>query len=312
MGKDHSMIKHNRVKLPTSARSFSDAVFYIIVYFILFIIFAVVAYPLIYVLSASISDPQYVLSGRPILWPVGLNFDGYAALFEDIMIVHGFSNSVLYTVSGTIINLFLTISCAYALSRKDLKGRNLIAFLLMFTIIFDAGIIPNYLVVKDTGIIFTRWAMILPGAMNAWYVFIARTYFQNNIPLDMLEAARLDGCDDFKFLLRIVLPVSGAIIAVITLFVAVDYWGMFFYALLYINKVEMHPIQLVLREILMQSDVSLDMLAGLSGYDAAKLQLRTYSIKYALIVVASVPLLVAYPFVQKNFVKGVMMGSIKG
>lgn len=294
---------------PTSQ---ADRIFNILVYTVLLILFLAVAYPLIYVVSASVSDPAYVMTGKPLLFPVGINFDGYIALFEDWTILNGFKNSLIYTVLGTLANLILTTCCAYALSRRDLKGRRILSFILMFTIIFDAGIIPNYLVIRDFGLIFTRWALILPGAMNAWYVFIMKNFFQNNIPEELLEAAHLDGCSDLVFVTRIVLPLSGAIIAVVTLFVTVDYWGMFFYPLLYVNNPKLYPIQLVLREILMQSNLPLDMLSGLSSFDAGKLQLRTHSIKYALIVVSSLPLLIAYPFVQKYFVKGVLIGSIKG
>lgn len=287
----------------------SDQIFIIANYVVLTLFLLAVLYPLVFILSASMSDPIAVSSGQVWLWPVDFNFTGYQAVFEYRSIVRGFLNSVFYAGVGTFVNVTLTLLAAYPLSRRDLFGRNWFMLLFVFTMMFSGGLIPTYLVVHDLGLLNTRWALILPTAMAVWNMIITRTYYQVTIPHELLEAARIDGCDDFRFFLRIVVPLSKPIIAVNALFYAVAHWNQFFNALIYLTDETLFPLQLVLREILIQNTVDP------TAMDVAELvrrqELRDL-LKYTLIVVASIPPLLAYPFVQKHFVKGVMIGSLKG
>jgi multiple sugar transport system permease protein/putative aldouronate transport system permease protein len=289
--------------------SAQDRIFTIFNYAWLTFVLLIVAYPLIFVVSASLSDPTAVILGRMWLWPVGFNWNGYEAVFEHKGIMNGFANTIFYTGVGTLINVVMTILAAYPLSRKDLAGRNVLMALFVFTMMFSGGMIPTYLLVKDLGMLDTRWALIIPGALSVWNMIITRTYFQTNIPQELLEAAQLDGCNDFRFVRSIVLPLSGPIIAVIALFYAVGHWNQYFQALLYLRDQRLVPLQLVLREILVQNDVDL---SSYSGRDAEELLKLRELLKYSLIVVASLPVLTFYPFVQRFFVKGVMIGSLKG
>lgn len=286
-----------------------DKVFNVVNYVVLGLFTLAVLYPLIYIMSASISDPLAVSSGEVWLWPVDLNLDGYRAVLEYHSIVQGFLNSVWYAVVGSLIALALTLLAAYPLSRRDLFGRNGLMFFFTFTMLFSGGLIPTYLVVHDLGLLNTRWAIVLPGAMGVWNMIITRTYYQVTIPNELLEAARIDGCSDFQFFWRIVLPLSKPIIAVNLLFVAVGQWNQFFNALIYLTNESLFPLQLVLREILIQNTIDPTQM------DAAEMlrrqELRDL-LKYCLIVIAMVPPLLAYPFVQKHFVKGIMIGSLKG
>jgi putative aldouronate transport system permease protein len=287
----------------------SDQIFTIANYIVLTLFLLAVLYPLIFILSASMSDPLAVSAGRVWLWPVDINFSGYQAVVEYNTIVRGFLNSVFYAGVGTLVNVTLTLLAAYPLSRRDLWGRNWFMLLFVFTLLFSGGLIPTYLVVHDLGLLNTRWALILPTAMAAWNMIITRTYYQVTIPNELLEAARIDGCDDFRFFLRIVLPLSKPIIAVNALFYAVAHWNQFFNALIYLTDESLFPLQLVLREILIQNTVDPTQM------DVAEMvqrqELRDL-LKYTLIVVASIPPLLAYPFVQKHFVRGIMIGSLKG
>jgi len=287
----------------------SDRVFVVCNYLALGLFLAAVLYPLIYIVSASLSDPVAVSSGEVWLWPVGLNTEGYNAIFDYGSIVSGFLNSVFYATVGTSINVALTLLAAYPLSRRDLYGRNGFMFLFVFTMLFSGGLIPTYLVVDALGLINTRWALILPTAMAVWNVIITRTFFQVTIPHELLEAARIDGCDDFRFFWRVVLPLSKPVIAVNALFYAVGHWNQFFNALIYLSDASLYPLQLVLREILVLN--TLDP-AQLDSAELLRRQELRELLKYSLIVIASIPPLLAYPFVQKHFVRGVMIGSLKG
>ncbi|GIP27167.1 sugar ABC transporter permease [Paenibacillus sp. J23TS9] len=288
----------------------SDRLFTIMNYLVLTLIMIIVLYPLVYVVSASFSSSSAVLSGRVWLWPVEPTLDGYRAVFKNGMVVRGFMNTLFYTVAGTGINLLFTVLAAYPLSRKDFRGRNVFMLLFVFTMMFNGGLIPTYLLVKNLGMIDTVWSMLIPAALSVWNVIIMRTYFQTTIPGELLEASQLDGCTDFRFLLRIVLPLSGPILAVIALFYAVGHWNQYFNAMIFLKRADLYPLQLILRDILVQNEINIDML-GDAKTAAARQGLREL-LKYSLIVVTSVPLLVVYPFVQKFFVKGVMIGSIKG
>ncbi|MEF3306604.1 carbohydrate ABC transporter permease [Paenibacillus sp. GYB003] len=287
-----------------------DKLFTVANYIVLSLFLVTVLYPLIYVASASVSSSDAVIAGEVWLWPVRPTLEGYAAVFRHKLIWSGFMNSVFYTAAGTAINVAMTILAAYPLSRKDFYGKNVFMFLFVFTMMFSGGLIPTYLVVKDLGLLNTVWSMLLPGALGVWNMIITRTYFQTTIPDELLEASQLDGCTDFQFVRKIVLPLSGPIIAVITLFYAVGHWNSYFNALIYLKSQHLFPLQLVLRDILVQNDVDLNMLMDVQ--EQAKREGLRELLKYSLIVVASVPLLVVYPFVQKYFVKGIMIGSLKG
>jgi putative aldouronate transport system permease protein len=291
-------------------QSAGDRVFTICNYVLLSLLFLIILYPLIYILSASISDPSAVVAGKVWLWPVHPNLMGYEAVFKHKLIGSGFLNSFYYTTLGTVINVVMTMLAAYPLSRRDLYGKNVIMFLFVFTTMFSGGLIPAYLIVKDLNMLNTIWAMVLPGALSVWNVIITRTYLQTSIAPEMLEAAQIDGCNDFKFVWTIVIPLSGPILAVITLFYAVGNWNQYFSALIYLDKQNLYPLQIVLREILIQNDINALMLTDVQ--DVAKREALRVLLKYSLIVVSTVPLLAVYPFVQKHFVKGVMIGSLKG
>ncbi|OXS57649.1 sugar ABC transporter permease [Cohnella sp. CIP 111063] len=287
-----------------------DRAFNVVNYIMLTIVLIVVLYPLVYVVSASFSSSYAVLSGKVWLWPVEPSLDGYKAVFKNKNILTGFQNTFFYTVAGTFINVVLSILAAYPLSRKDFRGRNKFMLLFVFTMMFNGGLIPTYFVVKDLHMIDTVWAMLIPTALSVWNVIIMRTYFQTTIPGELLEASQIDGCNDFRFLLKIVVPLSGPIIAVIALFYAVGHWNQYFNAMIYLKDPQLYPLQLILRDILVQNEVRIDMLGDVKSA-AARQGLREL-LKYSLIVISSVPLMLVYPFVQKFFVKGVMIGSIKG
>ncbi len=287
-----------------------DRVFNIANYVILFLFLAAVAYPLIYVVSASFSRPTAVINGEMWLWPVDFTVDGYRAVFDNPRIITGFKNSLFYTVVGTTVSVILTILAAYPLSRKDLAGRHVIMFLFLFTMLFGGGIIPTYLTVRLTGLLDTRWALIIPTALSVWNMIITRTFFQVTIPDELLEASQLDGASDFRFVWDNVIPLSGPIIAVNALFYAVGQWNTYFNALIYLTDAGIFPLQLVLREILIQNQVNMDQMGDIT--ELARRQELKDLLKYSLIVVASLPVLIIYPFVQKHFVRGVMIGSLKG
>ncbi|RAR42287.1 carbohydrate ABC transporter permease [Paenibacillus sp. MDMC362] len=295
---------------PAMKESGADRVFTVVNYAMLSVFLIVVLYPLIYVVSASFSSSSAVLSGKVWLWPVEPTLEGYRAVFKNTMVAKGFMNTLFYTLAGTVINLILSIMAAYPLSRKDFRGRSVFMLLFVFTMLFNGGLIPTYLLVKDLGMMDTIWSMLIPGALSVWNVIIMRTYFQTTIPQELLEASQLDGCTDFRFLWRIVLPLSGPILAVIALFYAVGHWNQYFNAMIYLKSADLYPLQLVLRDILVQNEVNIEML-GDAKTAAARQGLREL-LKYSLIVVTSVPLLIVYPFLQKFFVKGVMIGSLKG
>ncbi|MCQ6558423.1 carbohydrate ABC transporter permease [Paenibacillus mendelii] len=287
-----------------------DRLFNIVVNTTLFLFTVSVLYPLVFIVSASISSPESVMSGKVWLWPVDFSLEGYQAVFKHKLIGTSFVNSLFYTGVGTAINVVFTLMAAYPLSRKDFYIRNWIMALLVFTMLFSGGLIPSYLLVKDLGLLNTRWALLLPGAIGVWNVIIARTYFRTTFPDELLEAAQIDGCSDFMFVRRIVLPLSGPIIAVTTLFYAVGHWNSFFNAMLYLKDQSMYPLQLVLREILVQNQVDSSMIVDVEEAMARE-GLREL-LKYSLIVVSTFPVLIIYPFIQKHFVKGMMIGSLKG
>lgn len=287
-----------------------DRIFDFINISLLLSIAALVLYPLIFVLSASISNPIHIVSGDLWLWPKELTFVGYKRIFENKDIMNGYGNTILYTIVGTALNLVLTICAAYPLSRRDLKGRNLITALIVFTMFFSGGLIPTYLLMKNLHLLNSMWALILPSAISVYNVVIMRSFFQNSIPNEMQEAASIDGCDNFRILTRVVLPLSMPIIAVMILFYAVSHWNAFFSALIYLSDRDKYPLQLVLREILIQGQMQ-DMV-DMTDDTLVKKMMEVEAIKYGVVVVANLPVLILYPFLQRYFVKGIMIGALKG
>ncbi|CAH1202053.1 L-arabinose transport system permease protein AraQ [Paenibacillus allorhizoplanae] len=287
-----------------------DQLFNIVNYTVLCLFTLSVLYPLIYVLSASFSSSTAVISGRVWLWPVDITLQGYEAVFKNNRVWVGFANSLFYAVVGTIINVIMTLIAAYPLSRKDFYIRNGVMALFVFTMMFGGGLIPNYLLIKELGMLDTRWALIIPGVMSVMSVIIARTYFQTTIPDEILEAAHLDGCSDYKFLVKIVAPLSGPIIAVLSLFYAVGHWNTYFAALLYLKSPDLFPLQIILREVLVKNTFDEEIITDVVG--AAQREGMRELLKYSLIVIATIPVLVVYPFIQRHFVKGMMIGSLKG
>lgn len=279
------------------------------VYAFLIVCLLLVLYPLIYIVSASVSDPIAVTAGKVWLWPVDISLRGYEVTFQNSQIMTGYLNSLFYTVFGTFISVILTVLVAYPLSRRDLYGTNVIMFLITFTLIFSGGLIPTYLVVRDLGMIDTRWALLIPNAVAAFQVIIARTFFRSAIPIELAEAAELDGCNDLQFLWAVVLPLSKPIIAVLALMYAVSQWNGYFDALIYLKSSDLQPLQIVLRNILILNTTSS---GSMDATAMAQRQQLADLLKYCLVVVATVPVLVIYPFVQRYFVKGMLIGSIKG
>ena len=294
-------------RIRTSSR---DRTFELVNNALLAVALITVGYPLIYIVSASFSSTQAVVGGRVWLWPVEFSLLGYQTIFEYRAVWNGYANTVFYTVFGTAINVVLTIMAAYPLSRRDLQGRNLFMFMITFTMIFSGGLIPTYLLIRSLGMLNTRWVMMIPNAIAAWNIIITRTYYQSTIPDELHEAAQLDGCSDVRFLMSVVVPLSGAITAVNALFYAVAHWNAFFNAFIYLSRKELYPLQIILREILIQNEVDNDVFTDVAEQEARE-GLREL-LKFSLIIVASVPVLCIYPFVQKYFVRGVMIGSIKG
>ncbi|MBA3869278.1 MAG: carbohydrate ABC transporter permease [Anaerolineae bacterium] len=304
------MIRQNALTRSTRIRdSFGERVFMFFVYLFLVLVLLAVLYPVIYIVSASFSDPNAVTAGKVWLYPVNFSLRGYQVTFQNPQIVTGYLNSLFYTVVGTFISVVLTVFVAYPLSRRDLYGSNFLMFMITFTLIFSGGLIPTYLVVKQLGMIDTRWALLIPQAIAAFQVIIARTFFRATIPDELVEAAELDGCNDLQFLWAVVLPLSKPIIAVLALMYAVSQWNGYFDALIYLKSSDLQPLQIVLRNILI-----LNTTASGSMDAAAMAQRRQLAdlLKYCLVVVGSVPVMLIYPFVQRYFVKGILIGSIKG
>lgn len=291
-------------------QSIGDKVFIVLVYVFLSIAGLAVLYPLIYIISASFSDPQAVMTGEVVLWPVRVSLKGYQAVFKNPKIMTGFLNSFIYLFLGTALNLVMTMLCAYPLSRKEFKHRNKIAALFVFTMYFSGGLVPTYMVVNKLGLIDTIWAMIIPSAMSTYNMIICRTYMINSIPDEMYEAAQVDGCSPFRYLTRIVTPLCKPILAVLTLYYGVAKWNSYFDAMLYIKKQGLQPLTIIMREILILNQVDPTMVSDAKA--ASEMAGLTALLKYSTIVVASIPVLILYPFVQKHLVKGVMVGAVKG
>ncbi len=273
------------------------------------IIGLIILYPLIVVLSTSFSSPGAVMSGKVWLFPVDLSLEGYKAVFRTNDVLIGYRNSLFYMVAGTVINLVMTMLAAYPLSRSDMPGQGPIMMIFTFTMIFNGGMIPGYLLIRDLKMLNTVWCMLIPGAISIHNMIIARTFIKSNIPKEMLEASQIDGCSDIQYFIKMVLPLSGAVIAVITLYYAIAHWNAYFNAFMYLSDKELYPLQIFLKNILVSNQVETEMLVD---SQVTAVQGVSELLKYSLIVVAIVPVMIIYPFVQKHFVKGVMIGAVKG
>lgn len=305
-------MKRNNSQNGQIRRSYSDKIFDIVNLLVMVILLVIFVWPLWFVVIASFSNPNQVWMGEVVLWPKGFTLVSYETLLEYERIWVGYRNTLFYTVVGTLVNLAMTICGAYPLSRKDFLPRHFFMFLFMLTMYFGGGLIPTYLVVSGLGLVDTRWAMIIPGAVSIYNIIITRTYFMNSIPASLQEAATLDGANSFQYLMRVVLPLSKPIIAVVGLYYAVGHWNDFYTALIYLYNEDLMPLQSFLRDMLMSTKLTLN---NLSGMDTTTVELKTHlaqTLKYSVIIVSTVPVLCIYPFIQKYFVKGVMVGSVKG
>lgn len=306
MGKEHV----KRKKSTAIQFSMEDKILYSIVTVVLTVFTILVAYPMIYVLSSSFSSGAAISSGQVILWPVDLSLEGYKAVFSHRYIIPAYRNTIFYTVAGTIINLAITLTCAYPLSRKDFPLRKFFMGMFLFTMFFSGGLIPTYILISNLGFVNTIWAMLIPGALSVYNMILVRTFLTGNIPLELLEASQIDGCSDAKYFTAVLLPLSKPVIAVITLYYAVGHWNSYFNAMIYLSDMELYPLQLILRQILVASQINLSDMVDVESM-VAKQGLADI-LKYALIVVSTVPILCMYPFIQRYFIKGVMIGSVKG
>lgn len=288
----------------------SDRVLYAAVNIILGIFMLVVAYPIIYILSASFSSPHAVSTGKVILFPVEPSLAGYKTVFAHRLILSSYRNTIFYTCVGTFINVAVTMTCAYPLSRKDFPLRKGLMMLFLVTMYFSGGLIPGYILMVQIGFVNTIWAMLVPGALSVYNMILARTYLSDSIPHELLEASQIDGCSDHQYFCKILLPLSKPIIAVITLYYAVGHWNSYFNAMMYLNNQDLFPLQLILRQILIASEINPSDMNDIEG--AIAKQGLAELLKYSLIVVATAPIMCVYPAIQRFFIKGVMIGSVKG
>jgi len=303
--KNHGNVRS--VKLKTAM---DDMILYVIVDIILIIFVLIVSLPLINILSSSFSSTRAVLTGKVFLLPVGFNFEGYKAVFSHRLIVSAYRNTIFYTTVGTLINLAVTMTCAYPLSRKDFPMRKFFTIFFTFTMFFSGGLIPTYILMTQIKFVNTIWAMIIPGAMSVYNMILARTFLSNSTIQSLYDAAQIDGCSDASYFFSILLPLSKPIIAVLTLYYAVGHWNSYFNALIYLNNEKLYPLQLVLRQILVMNQIDASDLTDVEELIAR--QGLADLLKYSLIVISTAPILCVYPFIQKYFMKGVMIGSLKG
>ncbi|GGH40506.1 carbohydrate ABC transporter permease [Paenibacillus segetis] len=294
----------------------TDKLFLTANYIYLMVAFIVVLYPIVYIISASLSDPSYVSSGKMWLFPKGFTLNGYKLVFENPKIWTGYGNTIIYTFLGTMLNLVITLPAAYALSRSDFVGRKFFMGMFLVTMFFNGGLIPTYLLVKNLGLINSMGALILPVAASVYNIIVARTFFQSSIPKELQEAAYIDGCTNIKLFIRIVIPLSSAIIAVMALFYGVSHWNSYFPSLIYLNDEAKYPLQMVLRQILVLQEMTAETTGSAVSGDIAiamnnKAEIASL-VKYAVIIVSTLPIIAVYPFLQRYFVQGVMIGSVKG
>ena len=295
----------NRVRL-----SRQDKTYYSVVYTLVTLLTLIVLLPLTNVLACSFSAPESVASGKVLLWPVNFSVSGYERVFNTDEIWIGYANTLYYTIVGTFVNVFVTMICAYPLARRGLPYKSFFSFLFAFTMLFSGGLVPTYLLARSLHLLNTRLALIIPGAMGVYQMIVTRTFLVANIPQELLEMSQIDGCNDFRFFWSFVLPLSKAVIAVTAMQYAVGHWNSWFSAFLYLSDDKKYPLQMMLRRILVMNQIKAsdyvdeETLVAMEG--------MADLLKYSLIVVATVPILCAYPFIQKYFVKGIMIGSLKG
>lgn len=305
-GMDGHTINRKRKKV-----SRSDRIFDIVNTIVMALIFLIVAYPLYYVVIASVSDPNLVNSGEVILTPKGFNLDAYEHILTNQNILTGYLNSIIYTLVWTVLAVCITVPAGYALSRKDLPHRKLCTLFFVFVMYFQGGLVPTYLVVKDLKLLDTMWAVILPTCLSVYNLIVCRTYFEGTLSDELLDAARVDGATNLQFFFKIALPLSKALVAIMVLFYAVQQWNSYFDAMIYLNTKSKFPLQVVLKDILIQAQMNSSGAFG-DAESVAAMQRIAELVKYSSIVAASLPMLILYPFVQKYFVKGIMIGAVKG
>ena len=292
-------------------RTRGDKIFAAIVVALVALFLFVILYPMLFVISASLSDTRLVYENPLLIIPKGFNLLSYGTVFENRDIWTGYRNTVLYTLAGTLLNVIMTVMAAYPLSRKDFYGRNFFTFIFIFTMFFNGGLIPTYLVVRNLGLLNKFVVMILPNAVNVYYIVIMRTFFQTRIPDEIEESAKIDGCTNIYMLIKIILPLAVPVIAVMVMFYSVGHWNSYFQALIYLTSRNRFPLQLILREILVRNQME-EMLTIATDEEYAQRLMTREGLKYAVVVVASVPILVLYPFLQKFFKEGIMIGALKG
>ncbi|MFC4810631.1 carbohydrate ABC transporter permease [Paenibacillus sp. GCM10023250] len=292
-------------------RTASEKLFDFINVFLVLFILLVILYPLLFVIFASVSDPRLMFEHPLLLWPKGFNLNSYAKVFENKDIWMSYKNTILYTFVGTTVNIIMTMIGAYPLSRRHFYGKGIFTFLFTFTMFFSGGLIPSYLVNKQLGIVNTMWVLVLPGAVSVFNLIIMRTYFQTRIPVELEESAYVDGANDFHLLYKVVLPLSTPIIAVMLLFYGVGHWNSYFEAMIYLSDRSLFTLQLILREILVQNQMD-SMLSVSVDEQYAERMIVKEGLKYAVVVVSSLPLLIIYPMLSKFFEKGILVGAIKG
>ncbi len=288
--------------------SVGDHIFNVLNTILMILISIVIIYPLWYVILASITDPAIVNSGKFLLVPTGLYVSGYKEAFDYPQLWDGYKCSVIYTLVGVVVALVATIPGAYALSRRDMAGRKGIMFLFTFTMFFNGGMIPLYLTVKAINIYDTLWAIVLPIGVSVYNLIVCRSFFEANLPLELLEASKLDGCSDFGFFFKIAIPLSSTIIAVMVLFYATGLWNIYFNAIMFLQAEDKMPLQVVLRNLILSNQLTI----GASGAELVEKQKLIDQLKYVIVTLAAFPLVIVYPFVQKYFAKGVMVGAVKG
>ncbi len=303
-----SKVKVRAEKRKAQHKTVSDWIVDIVIAALLVLIVASVIYPLWFIIIASFSDPALVAQGKVVLVPQGVNFKGYEKIIMDERIWTGYRNTIIYSLLGTAVNLLVTLPTAFALSRVEFKPRRIILFIFTFTMFFGGGLIPSYLLMKDLGILNSMWVFILPGAFSVYNMIIARSFFETSIPEELRDAAQVDGLSYFSYFMRIVLPLSGAIIAVIGLYYFVGHWNDYFTGLIYIRDLDKQPLQNILQMILLSNQTG----QGAASMSALESQNFADQIKFGVIIVSTLPLLVIYPFLQKYFNKGVMIGAVKG
>lgn len=295
--------KSNHIQLPLS-----DKIFRAVALVILAFIMAIIIYPIWFVLVASFTNPLEIYQNAFLFWPKEFNFESYKLVFKDQDFITGFVNSIFYTVVGTTLNVVMNICGAYPLSKRNFKGKSFFTIMFTFTMFFSGGMVPLYLTIQDLGLYNTLWALVLPMAVSVYNLIVCRSFFESSLPIELLEAAKLDGCSDFGFFFKIAIPLSSTIIAVMVLFYATAMWNVYFNAIMYLRDESKMPLQVILRNLVLANQVNI----GSSGAELADRTALANQLKYVVVTLAAFPLIIVYPFVQKYFAKGVMIGAVKG